>query len=59
MLPSSISTNSSDFIEQKTALDGAVAALEENLARVRLGGGAKAAERMKEKKKLLPRERSV
>ena len=44
-------------MEKKVALDEAVSDLEEKLARVRFGGGSRAAERMKAKKKLLPRER--
>ncbi|PAV16973.1 carboxyl transferase [Pyrrhoderma noxium] len=57
VLPSLISRTSPDFVEKKVALDEAVSDLEEKLARVRLGGGSRAAERMKAKKKLLPRER--
>ena len=57
VLPSLISRTSSDFVEKKVALDEAVSDLEEKLSHVRLGGGSRAAERMKAKKKLLPRER--
>lgn len=38
-------------------MDDVVADLESKLAEVRLGGGAKAAERMRSKGKKLPRER--
>ncbi|EFI27754.1 hypothetical protein CC1G_14677 [Coprinopsis cinerea okayama7 len=57
VLPSLVQTGSPEFQEKAAAMDGLVADLESKLAQVRLGGGPKAAERMRSKGKLLPRER--
>ena len=57
VLPSLASTASPDFAEKAAAMDALVVDLEEKLARAREGGGAKAAERMRSRGKMLPRER--
>ncbi|KAJ3516276.1 hypothetical protein NLJ89_g1226 [Agrocybe chaxingu] len=57
VLPSLISTSSPEFQAKAAAMDELVKNLEANLAKARLGGGSKTAERMKTKGKLLPRER--
>ncbi len=57
ILPSLISTSSSEFVAKSSAMDELVADLERKTAEARLGGGAKAAERMRNKGKKLPRER--
>ncbi|EJC98453.1 carboxyl transferase [Fomitiporia mediterranea MF3/22] len=57
VLPSLISAASPEFAEKKQAMDGLVEDLESKLAQARLGGGAKAADRMRNKGKMLPRER--
>ncbi|KIL70277.1 hypothetical protein M378DRAFT_68009 [Amanita muscaria Koide BX008] len=57
VLPSLISTTSPEFIAKANAMDELVADLEKRTAEARLGGGAKAAERMRSKGKKLPRER--
>ena len=58
MLPSLISTSSPEFIAKAAAMDTLVADVEAKMAEARLGGGAKASERMRAKGKKLPRERS-
>lgn len=58
VLPSLISTSSPEFTEKSKAMDALVADFEAKLATARLGGGAKAVERMRSKGKKLPRERS-
>ncbi|KAI0771968.1 carboxyl transferase [Trametes elegans] len=57
VLPSLISTTSPEFKAKAESMDGLVADLEAKLAKVRQGGGSKAAERMRGKGKKLPRER--
>lgn len=57
VLPSLISTASPDFQAKSKAMDELVAEFEAKTATARLGGGAKAAEKMKSKGKKLPRER--
>lgn len=57
VLPSLISTSSPEFKAKSEAMDALVADFEAKVAAARLGGGAKAAERMKSKGKKLPRER--
>ncbi|KAI9001306.1 carboxyl transferase [Trametes punicea] len=57
VLPSLISTTSPEFKAKAEAMDALVADLETKLAKVRQGGGPKAAERMRSKGKKLPRER--
>ncbi|KAI0637916.1 carboxyl transferase [Trametes polyzona] len=57
VLPSLISTTSPEFKAKAESMDALVADLEAKLAKVRQGGGAKAAERMRSKGKKLPRER--
>ncbi|PFH51310.1 hypothetical protein AMATHDRAFT_75036 [Amanita thiersii Skay4041] len=56
-LPSLISTSSPEFVTKAAAMDELVAEIEKKTAIARLGGGVKAAERMKNKGKKLPRER--
>ncbi|KAF8583213.1 carboxyl transferase [Ramaria rubella] len=57
VLPSTVSPLSLDFRSKSEAMDILVTDLEDKLAAARLGGGEKARKRMKEKGKLLPRER--
>jgi 3-methylcrotonyl-CoA carboxylase beta subunit len=57
VLPSLISTSSPEFVAKAEAMDALVADFEAKTAQARLGGGAKAAERMRSKGKKLPRER--
>lgn len=57
VLPSVISPSSPDFQARSKAMDQVVADLDAKLAAAREGGGAKAAERMRSKGKMLPRER--
>ncbi|CAL1701585.1 unnamed protein product [Somion occarium] len=57
VLPSRISTTSPDFVAKAEAMDELVADFEAKTTTARLGGGAKAAERMRSKGKKLPRER--
>ncbi|CDO74280.1 hypothetical protein BN946_scf184663.g1 [Trametes cinnabarina] len=57
VLPSLISTSSPEFKAKAEAMDALVQDLEAKLAKVRQGGGPKAAERMRSKGKKLPRER--
>jgi 3-methylcrotonyl-CoA carboxylase beta subunit len=57
VLPSLVSVTSPEFISKKEAMDGLVADFEAKTAQARLGGGAKAQEKMKSRGKLLPRER--
>ncbi|KAJ3479344.1 hypothetical protein NLI96_g9130 [Meripilus lineatus] len=57
VLPSLISTSSPEFTAKAEAMDELVADLEAKTAAARVGGGAKAAERMRSKGKKLPRER--
>ena len=59
VLPSFLSTAAPEFKEKANAMDALVADLEGRLAKVRQGGGPKAAERMRSKGKKLPRERCV
>lgn len=59
VLPSLISTASPEFKAKAESMDSLVAELEGNLAKVREGGGSKAADRMRSKGKKLPRERLV
>jgi hypothetical protein len=58
-LTSTVSTTSPEFLERATAMDALVHQLETDLATAREGGGPKAQLRMKNKGKLLPRERWV
>ncbi|KAH9048685.1 carboxyl transferase [Lactarius deliciosus] len=57
VLPSLVSTASPEFQARAKAMDEVVADLEAKLAKAREGGGEKAAERMRNKGKKLPRER--
>uniref|UniRef100_A0A8H8CLJ5 methylcrotonoyl-CoA carboxylase n=1 Tax=Psilocybe cubensis TaxID=181762 RepID=A0A8H8CLJ5_PSICU len=57
VLPSLISKSTPEFQAKSAAMDELVRDLEEKTQAARLGGGPKAAERMKSKGKLLPRER--
>ncbi|KAH8106300.1 carboxyl transferase [Cristinia sonorae] len=57
VLPSTISTTSPEFKAKAADMDALVADFEAKTAAARLGGGAKAAERMRSKGKKLPRER--
>ncbi|KAI0347439.1 carboxyl transferase [Trametopsis cervina] len=57
VLPSLLSTSSPEFQAKAEAMDALIADYEAKVARVRLGGGEKAAQRMISKGKKLPRER--
>lgn len=57
VLPSILSPSSPEFVAKSKDMDALVADFEGKLSQVRLGGGVKAAERMKSKGKKLPRER--
>jgi len=57
VLPSLVSRSSPEFQEKARSMDALVEDLESKLAAAREGGGPKAAARMKNKGKLLPRER--
>ncbi|XP_006456827.1 hypothetical protein AGABI2DRAFT_211987 [Agaricus bisporus var. bisporus H97] len=57
VLPSLVSTASPEFQARSMAMDELVRDLEEKMNRAREGGGLKAAERMRNKGKKLPRER--
>ncbi|KAI0029576.1 carboxyl transferase [Vararia minispora EC-137] len=57
VLPSLVSTSSPEFQAKARAMEKLIAEFDEKTAKVRLGGGAKAAERMISKGKKLPRER--
>ncbi|KAK0206840.1 carboxyl transferase [Desarmillaria ectypa] len=57
VLPSRISSASPEFVAKAQAMDDLVTNLNAKLARARLGGGEKAAERMKSKGKRVPRDR--
>lgn len=57
MLPTLVSTSSPEFAAKAAAMDELVSDLEAKMATARLGGGPKAAERMRSKGKRLPRER--
>ncbi|KAL5519794.1 hypothetical protein ACEPAG_1454 [Sanghuangporus baumii] len=57
VLPSLVSPASPEFVEKKERMDALVEELEATLARARTGGGEKAADRMRRKGKMLPRER--
>ncbi|KAH7916258.1 carboxyl transferase [Hygrophoropsis aurantiaca] len=57
VLPSLISPASPEFREKSDAMDALVADFDAKMAQARLGGGPKAAERMRSKGKKLPRER--
>jgi len=57
VLPSHISTSSPEFFAKAEAMNTLVADVEAKMAEARLGGGAKAAERMRAKGKKLPRQR--
>lgn len=59
VLPNLVSKTSPEFQEKSAAMDELVKDLEGKLAKARLGGGPKAAERMRSKGKKLPRERFV
>jgi 3-methylcrotonyl-CoA carboxylase beta subunit len=59
VLPSLISTTSPEFLTKVESMDILVAEVEAKMAEARLGGGRKAAERMRSKGKKLPRERSA
>ena len=59
ILPSLVSTASPEFAQKKEAMDALVGDFEAKVADARRGGGAKAAERMRSKGKMLPRERYV
>ncbi|KAH7930653.1 carboxyl transferase [Leucogyrophana mollusca] len=57
VLPSLVSPASPEFREKADAMDALVSDLEAKMSHARLGGGPKAAERMRSKGKKLPRER--
>ncbi|KAI5117986.1 hypothetical protein M0805_004483, partial [Coniferiporia weirii] len=57
VLPSLVSPAAPEFAQRAAAMDTLVADLERNLADARTGGGTRAAERMRAKGKMLPRER--
>ena len=57
VLPSLVSPASPEFVEKKVGMDALVEELEAKLARERTGGGEKAADRMRKRGKMLPRER--
>ena len=57
VLPSHLSTASPEFKSKVEAMDALIADFEAKTATARLGGGVKAAERMRSKGKKLPRER--
>ncbi|PPQ85488.1 hypothetical protein CVT26_015259 [Gymnopilus dilepis] len=57
VLPSLVSTSAPEFQAKSAAMDEVVKDLEAKMHKARQGGGSKAAERMKSKGKLLPRER--
>jgi len=57
VLPSLVQTGTPEFAAKAKAMEELVADLDEKLKLARQGGGEKAAERMKSKGKLLPRER--
>ncbi|ESK95163.1 methylcrotonoyl- carboxylase [Moniliophthora roreri MCA 2997] len=57
VLPSLVSTSSPEFQAKAESMNALVAEFEARTARARLGGGPKAAERMKSRGKKLPRER--
>ena len=57
VLPSLVSTSAPEFQAKSAAMDELVKDLEAKMHKARQGGGSKAAERMKSKGKLLPRER--
>lgn len=57
VLPSLLSTTSPEFTAKAEAMDALVKDLEAKTTQVRLGGGQKAADKMKGKGKKLPRER--
>ncbi|KAF9057914.1 carboxyl transferase [Panaeolus papilionaceus] len=57
VLPNLVSTSSPEFQARAAAMDELVKDFEQKIAAAREGGGPKAAERMKTKGKLLPRER--
>jgi len=59
VLPSNVPTSSPEFLLKAQAMDALVADVEAKMAEARLGGGTKAAERMRAKGKKLPRERSA
>ena len=59
VLPSLLSTTSPEFRAKAEAMDAVVSEFESKVAAARLGGGMKAAERMRNKGKKLPRERCV
>ncbi len=57
VLPSRISSASPEFVAKAQAMDDLVTDLDAKLARARLGGGDKAAERMRSRGKRVPRDR--
>ncbi|KAF8914222.1 carboxyl transferase [Gymnopilus junonius] len=57
VLPSMVSTSSPEFQTKAAAMDELLKVLETKMYTARQGGGSKAAERMRSKGKLLPRER--
>lgn len=59
VLPNLVSTTSPEFKAKAESMDALVADFEAKVAAARLGGGTKAAERMRSKGKKLPRERCV
>lgn len=59
VLPSIISTVSPEFKAKAAAMDCLVNDIEDKMLATRQGGGPRAAERMRSKGKLLPRERSA
>lgn len=57
MLPSAVASSAPEFAARAQAMDTLVKDLEARLETARGGGGAAAAERMRAKGKMLPRER--
>ncbi|CAK5262489.1 unnamed protein product [Mycena citricolor] len=57
VLPSRVSTASPEFLAKSEAMDALVKDLESKMARARLGGGSKTAEKFRSRGKKLPRER--
>ncbi|EGO02016.1 hypothetical protein SERLA73DRAFT_177708 [Serpula lacrymans var. lacrymans S7.3] len=57
VLPSLVSPGSPEFQAKSQAMDALVADVQDKMGQARLGGGPKAAERMRSKGKKLPRER--
>jgi hypothetical protein len=57
VLPNNVNTTSESFLENKAEMDRLVTKLEEDTAKIGLGGSAKARERHLKRGKMLPRDR--